>query len=146
MVERIRSNVTFRRLHAVQYGTEDRTSISLLLLPRKLNLSSQCLGQQLAYIQATYVWARLLQRSSRLERAKDAQPIESLPPTKEWIAQGRTGRHAFESIWPHATVVLRVKVRSLLNIYEIGLKIVRGDYGCALNSFKFTRRHEPTTI
>ncbi|CCA71526.1 hypothetical protein PIIN_05462 [Serendipita indica DSM 11827] len=68
-----------------------------------------CLGQQLAYIQATYVWARLLQRHARFERAKDAQPPESLPPTKEWISQGRTGRHAFETIWPHATVVLSVK-------------------------------------
>jgi hypothetical protein len=75
----------------------------------------QCLGQQLAYVQTAYVWARLL-LSCSFVRAPDAQPPSSIPPNREWVRQyGEDARHGVETVWPHASIILRVKVGSTSN-------------------------------
>ncbi|KAG8817330.1 hypothetical protein FRC17_011279 [Serendipita sp. 399] len=69
-----------------------------------------CLGQQLAYIQTTYVWARLLQHTTKFVRRSELQPLGSLPPTNEWLRQlDEPVRHSVETVWPHASVILRIK-------------------------------------
>lgn len=65
-----------------------------------------CLGQQLAYIQASYVWARILQLPIRLTRDIHT----GVPAPSEWKKTvDNNSRHARETIWPHSDFVLRVK-------------------------------------
>jgi hypothetical protein len=73
----------------------------------------QCLGQQLAYLQASYVWVRLLQHPIITTRSVGTQSTGTVPPPLEWSRRKKDdSRHARETVWPYSDVVLRIKVRS----------------------------------
>jgi len=65
-----------------------------------------CIGQNYAYNEASYFLVRLLQRYDSFTLASDCQPPGSFPPT-EW--QQKTGRQAFERVWPAAALTLYIK-------------------------------------
>jgi hypothetical protein len=71
----------------------------------------QCLGQQLAYLQASYVWVRLLQHPIITTRSVGTQSTGTVPPPLEWSRRKKDSRHARETVWPYSDVVLRIKVR-----------------------------------
>ncbi|KAF8996821.1 cytochrome P450 [Cyathus striatus] len=62
-----------------------------------------CLGQQFAYHEASFFLVRLLQQYSTFTLARDAQPLDSLPP-KKW--EGAQGPKGSEEIHPqiHMTI------------------------------------------
>ncbi|KAF8982673.1 cytochrome P450 [Cyathus striatus] len=65
-----------------------------------------CLGQQFAYQEASFFLIRLLQKFSSFSLAKDAQPVESLPP-KSWTHA--SDRKRVEKIRPQQHLTLYVK-------------------------------------
>ncbi|KAF8994419.1 cytochrome P450 monooxygenase pc-3 [Cyathus striatus] len=65
-----------------------------------------CLGQQYAYQEASFFLIRLLQQYSSFSLARDAQPIDSLPP-KEWA--GAYGPKGSEKIHPQAHLTMYSK-------------------------------------
>ncbi|PVF96582.1 cytochrome P450 [Serendipita vermifera] len=69
-----------------------------------------CLGQQLAYIQVSYVWARLLMSDNVLVRADKGRP--KVNPSQQGHDKSRlqSGRRDLETVQPYASVVLRIKV------------------------------------
>lgn len=71
----------------------------------------QCLGQQFALNEGSFVLVRLLQSFRRFELAMDAAPAGACPP-EEW-AQG-TGRKPLEKIWPKSAVTLYSHVSRVL--------------------------------
>lgn len=109
----------------------------------------QCLGQQLAYVQASYVWSRILQRFPTLEQAMDMQPASSKPPM-EWSTFNDKSRHATETIWPDASITLRIRVRIIAwiplpnshidNLSCYTYSSFREDFGSVLNLRKYSLR------
>jgi hypothetical protein len=67
----------------------------------------QCLGQNYARNEATFLLVRLLQEFDTFTLAPDAHPEGSLPPP-EW--QNGTGREPKERICPQYALTLFVKV------------------------------------
>ncbi|KAJ8515461.1 hypothetical protein ONZ45_g7112 [Pleurotus djamor] len=65
-----------------------------------------CLGQEYAYNEASYILVRLLQQFDTFTLAPEMQPEGSLPPG-EW--KNRSGRQAFERVWPGSAMTLYVK-------------------------------------
>ena len=67
----------------------------------------QCLGQQFALNEASFILIRILQKYDGFELASDAQPTGSIPPP-EWRHQG--GRAPREKIWIAQALTMYVKV------------------------------------
>jgi cytochrome P450 len=65
-----------------------------------------CLGQQYAYQEASFFLIRLLQQYSSFSLARDAQPVDSLPP-KEWASA--LGPKGTEKIHPQAHLTMYSK-------------------------------------
>jgi hypothetical protein len=74
------------------------------------NAHSDVLPLQFAYHEASYLLIRLLQAFSGISLARDAQPVDSLPPA----AWATSGDHGKEKIWPKAHLSMFVEASAFL--------------------------------